>query len=175
MKRPRPVPKTGRSWLVWDAGGVWQVKRLERRGFLRVVSFDWNEVPVRALTPRGRLVRRFSMLKPQSKGVRGTGKLAAEDPLAWKELPRWREFLLAQTYSDGVTERQAGLVIFRADGDGWQFTLKDPTSCTMLKVSARTWDEALLVVEGLLGDPDAPWETDPYESAKRGRSRGRRS
>lgn len=115
------------------------------------------------------------MQKPQPNGVKGTGKLAADDPLAWKGLPGWRKFLLAQEYDGDGGERQAGVVIFKATGDGWQFTLKDVTSCTMLRVSGRTWDEVVMICEGFLTSDGAPWETDPYEAGKRGRSRGRRA
>lgn len=115
------------------------------------------------------------MLKPQATNVKGTGKLAVDDPQAWKGLPGWRKFLLSQEYDGDGGDRQAGVVIFKATGDGWQFTLKDTTSCTMLRVSARTWDEAVLLIEGFLTTAGGPWETDPYEAGKRGRSRGRKA
>lgn len=114
------------------------------------------------------------MLKPQSNGKLGTGKLFVEDPLAFKGLPAWRSFLLDQTYGDGESERLAGVVIFKAGGDGWQFTLKDPTAACMLRVTGRTHDEALLIIEGLLASEKAPWEVDPFEVGRKKRSRGRR-
>lgn len=174
MLRPVVQAKLGRSWLVFVRGGVWRLKRPHRKSPLIVYSFEWRGVGP-SVSPRvAGAMRRLEMFKPQAQAVRGTGKLAVDDPLAFKELPGWRAFLLDQTYRDGVTERQAGVVIFKADGSGWQFTLKDPSSCTMLKLTSRTWDEGLLLLESLLGDEKAPWETDAYEAGKRGRSRGRK-
>lgn len=113
------------------------------------------------------------MLKPATVGVRGTGKLASDDPLAWKELPGWRRFFLEQEYADGAGERLPGVLIVRADGNGWNLVLKDPQAALMLKVCGRTWDEALLLAEAALGDPHAPWESDPYEVNRRKNSRRR--
>jgi hypothetical protein len=113
--------------------------------------------------------------KPVVSGVKGTGKLAADDPAAFKGFPGWRNFFLSQTYEEDSAERQPGLLIVCARNDLWQFTLKEPSSCLMLKLAARTWDEMILLGEAALVDAGAPWESDPYEAAKRGRSRGRRS
>ena len=115
------------------------------------------------------------MIRPNSATVKGTGKLAADDPDAFKGFPRWRGFFLDQVYADGKTERQPGLLILRPTGDGWQWTLKDCASCTMLRYTSRTHDEGILMGEAFLDDENAPWETDPYESAKRAKSRGRKT
>lgn len=114
------------------------------------------------------------MLKPNMEPAVGTGKLACDDPLAFAKLPNWRSFLLDQTYDGGKDARQPGLLIVCARSGSWQWTLKEASSCLMLKVSTRTWDEGVLVIEELLADPKAPWETDAYEAGKKARSRGRR-
>ena len=114
------------------------------------------------------------MLKPNSSVAPGTAKLAADDEMAWKGLPNLRDFFLSQTYRGVDLERSPGLLIMRASKDGWQLTLKETTACAMLRVTGRTLDEAWLLADALLGDPAAPWETDPYEAGKRGRSRGRK-
>lgn len=115
------------------------------------------------------------MLKPQSNGVKGTGKLAADDQLALKELPALRAFFLDQTYAGGQDERLPGVAIIKATGDGWLMVLKDPQSCQMIKLLARSWDEMLLMAESALVDPHAPWETDAYETDRRSKIRKRPS
>lgn len=115
------------------------------------------------------------MIKPGANGVRGTGKLEADDVKAFEGLPHWRNFLMSQVYEGTDEERQPGLVIFKATGDGWFFTLKDPSSCLMLKFTGRTFDEALLLGEELLSGNNAAWEADSYEQAKRARSRQKKS
>lgn len=175
MHRPVCRPKLGTSYLSRWKGLVWRVGRATRHGYLRVLDCQWENPE---LSGPGRLyfvAKGIAVLKPQTNGVKGTGKLAADDATAFKSLPNWRAFFLHQTYDDGVTERQPGLLIIKPTGDGWQWTLKDPTSCTMLRVQSRTWDEGMTLVEGLLGSATCPWETDPYEAGKRSRSRGRKA
>lgn len=111
------------------------------------------------------------MMKPNATSAKGTGKLAVDDPMAWKGFPNVRGFFLDQTYGADESERSPGLMILKATADGWQWTLKEVTSCLMLRFSSRTFDEGVLLAEAFLGDPNAPWETDPYEAGKRGRSR----
>jgi hypothetical protein len=113
------------------------------------------------------------MLKPQSNGVIGTGKLAVEDPQALKDQPNLRGFFLNQTYDDGTTDREAGVLIIKPTGDGWSFTVKDPSAAVMMRVCGRTWAETWVLVESLLGNAKAPWEVDPFELGKRKRGRGR--
>jgi hypothetical protein len=119
------------------------------------------------------LCERVTMIKPGSNGVKGTGKLANDDTLALKELPALRGFFLDQCYTGTTTERLPGVMIVKACGDGWSWTLKDPTSCVMMRMLSRTWDEGLMLLEAALWTEDAPWEADPYEAARRGKKRGK--
>lgn len=120
-----------------------------------------------------KVLRKIVMLKPQSNGVKGAGKLEAEDKGALGSTPNLRSFFLSQFYADGETERESGVLIIKPTGDGWAFTIKDPTAAVMMRVVGRTWDETWLLVEGLLANPQAPWEVDPFEVGKRKRGRRR--
>lgn len=95
------------------------------------------------------------------------GLLAAQDLLAFKNLPNWRGFFLNQTYDDGVTERIGGTLVVKAAVNEWQWTLKEVSSCLMLRLSTRTWDEGIMLLEELLGAKEAPWQPDPWEQARK--------
>lgn len=175
MQRPRARQKYGRSYLLDALGHHWRVQRLSRSSPLSVVHW-WYE-PSRTCCRRGvqALAEVLRMMKPGAAVAKGTGKLAADDALAFKELPGWRSFFLDQTYGQDEQDRQPGLLIVGVRGGQWQWTIKEPTLCLMLKWSSRTWDEGLLLGEAFLNSTEAPWETDPYESGKRARSRKRGS
>lgn len=111
------------------------------------------------------------MLKPNKPESNGTGKLAVDDPSAFKEMPALRGFFLDQTYGADESERTGGLLILKATRDGWQWTLKETAVCLMLRFTSRTFDEGLALAEGFLKTPNAPWETDSYEASKRSKSR----
>lgn len=115
------------------------------------------------------------MLKPNGSAAKGTGKLAATDEKSWATLPALRSFFLDQTYGSDDAPRDPGCMIVRCTSDGWHCTLKEPSQCLMLKVVGRTWDEMVLLANAFLLDPHAPWETDPYETSRRSRTRKRGS
>lgn len=174
MLRPKPRPKTQSVLWVTCRELTWGLFRQYRHKHLQVVKFHYQRTSWAVKNPWRRWGEKFAMMKPNGSVAKGTGKLAVDDVEAWKELPRWRAFFLDQEYTSDGGERQPGLLIMRATADGWQVTLKEPSLCLMLKFTGRTWAETLLLGEALLGDPSAPWETDPYESAKRAKSRGKR-
>lgn len=116
----------------------------------------------------------LDMLKPNNVGVaRGTAKLAADDPDAWKGLANLRAFFVDQVYADGESEREPGCLIVKATSQGWLWLLKEPSQALMLRVQGRTWDEACLIADAFLGDPEAPWEIDPYEAGRRAKKKSR--
>jgi len=106
------------------------------------------------------------MHRPTSDGS-AVGGLAHTDPAAWAEWPAIRSFLLERRYAESEVEREPGVIVVSSDPLRWTWILKDPTAATQLRVSGATWDELIILSEGLLSDKRAPWVPDPYAAAKR--------
>nr|CRY97180.1 hypothetical protein [uncultured prokaryote] len=107
------------------------------------------------------------MKRPEPKALKGQYPLAEMDVKAFTGLPNLRSFFMDAEYSDGGGERQQGQAIIRAEPGRWCLTLKEPTTCQMMYLSAPNWAELLKLADGLLGSPDAPWATDTWAVAKK--------
>jgi hypothetical protein len=79
----------------------------------------------------------------------------------WPKLPALREFLTATKYDDG-TPRTPGYVTVRNRVSTFEVTVYDVDGCCRLSSRAGKLDDALSLVEQLLGVEDAPWEPDRY-------------
>lgn len=167
MYRPRVSSKTRLVLWCHSSFGVVKCQRVKpRQAWVVYVHFVTSSPGVR-WSKWLRTLGVGRVKKPSAVVVVGTGKLAADDASAFKELPLLRDFFLAQTYSDGTSERLPGTAILSARAGKWFIVMKDPSSCTMLKVSADTLDELWVDVELLLDATDAPWEHDPFEAARK--------
>lgn len=173
MKRVWPRSRRHKLHTVWFGGCRWELKRFVWRTPWRVDEFHFSHESIRLGRRVSRCLWSFTMLKPNQVGLRGTGKLANDDPDSWKGLPGWRAFFLDQTYGLDLEEREPGVLIVRPTAEGWAFTLKEPSLCLMLKVCGRTWDESVLLAEALLTTEGAPWEADSYEQQRRAKIRKR--
>lgn len=79
------------------------------------------------------------------------------------KLPGLRAFLAETAYDDG-SARTPGYVTIRNRAIAYEVTVYDPDSGARLSARGPTLDQALGLVEQLLGVADAPWERDQYLS-----------
>lgn len=77
------------------------------------------------------------------------------------KLPLLREWLTATSYEDSGIRLPGALRLTTRDAL-WHLTLTDPDACARLLVSDPSLDRSLLLLEQLLGVPEAPWQLDPY-------------
>lgn len=80
---------------------------------------------------------------------------------------------LAVTRYDDGDPRQPGWVTMKTQGSIWQCVAKDPDGAASLLATGQTIDDAIALLELLLGAPDAPWEADRF--LMKGRSPGKKS
>lgn len=64
-------------------------------------------------------------------------------------------------YDDGDA-RKPGWITLKTMGSAWVLEAKDPDSCCRMTASADTLDNALTMLDLLLGSEEAPWEPDPW-------------
>lgn len=98
-------------------------------------------------------------------GPRGAAQGPKPTSTILGKLPALREFLSATTYEDG-TNRTVGNLRIGSQGRLWEMTLQDPDALARLTVREEDCDKCLLLLEQLLGVPEAPWETDRYLAEK---------
>lgn len=78
--------------------------------------------------------------------------------------------LTETAYEDGGS-RQVGWLTVRARGGQWECVLKDPDSSSSLSASASKLDEALALLEQLVGADPAPWQHDPFLAQRKPKKR----
>jgi len=111
--------------------------------------------------------KKLSMKRQEAIGLKGValpGPAATSTILA--KLPAIREYLSCTEYDD-KSARQVSALRITSRGTTWMLTLTDPDRCARLCVSDTSLDKALLLMEQLVGVPEAPWEPDPYELERR--------
>jgi len=64
-------------------------------------------------------------------------------------------------YDDGDA-RKPGWIVLKTLGSAWMLEAKDPDTCARLTASAGTFDDALTLMDLLLGSEQAPWEPDQW-------------
>jgi hypothetical protein len=77
------------------------------------------------------------------------------------KVPMIREWLHSTAYEDG-SPRQPGYMTIRNKVTVMEVTMYDPDAGARLPVRAATLDQALVLLEQLLGVEEAPWEPDRY-------------
>lgn len=91
------------------------------------------------------------------------------------KLPALREFITATKYEDN-TPREPGYFTVRNRVTTFEVTVYDPDSASRISARGKTLDEALGLVEQLIGVEEAPWEPDAYlaqlAAKKRPRKKG---
>lgn len=73
-------------------------------------------------------------------------------------------------YEDG-DPRKPGWVTIKTMGAAWVVEAKDPDACARLTATADTLDNALVLVDMLLGAEEAPWENDPWLKRQGGKTK----
>lgn len=64
-------------------------------------------------------------------------------------------------YDDGDA-RKPGWIVLKTLGSAWMLEAKDPDTCCRMTASAGTLDDALTLMDLLLGSEQAPWEPDQW-------------
>lgn len=64
-------------------------------------------------------------------------------------------------YDDGEP-RTPGWVVIKTLGSAWVIEAKDPDACARMTATGDTLDNALALLDMLLGSEEAPWEADPW-------------
>jgi hypothetical protein len=105
--------------------------------------------------------------KPEPKKLKGQYPLSDLDQKGFAGLPNLRSFFMDAEYSGDGGERSQGQMIIRAEPGRWCLTLKEPTSCQQMYVSAPNWSELLKIADAMLGSPEAPWAEDTWAAAKK--------
>lgn len=89
------------------------------------------------------------------------------------KLPALREFLTATTYDD-ASPRTPGYFTIRNRVTTFEVTVYDPDSGSRLSCRGPKLDDALSLIEQLLGVAEAPWETDAWLTEQLLRKRKRK-
>lgn len=109
-------------------------------------------------------IGRLTVKRREALGLSGVAPApAASTSVIWSKLPAVREWLCCTEYDDKSIRVPGALRVTTRDGV-WALTLTDPDACARLLVSDPSLDKALLLMEQLLGVPEAPWQADPYAS-----------
>lgn len=100
----------------------------------------------------------------------GPKHLAAAETTTFHSLMNLIEHCIVTRYDDGDA-RQPGWLQIKTVGSAWQVTCKDPDTCQQMVTHGQTLDEALALADLLLGTDSAPWETDTWAKARKGKNR----
>jgi hypothetical protein len=114
-------------------------------------------------------------MKRRTVGVAGPNasgalQLAALETKVLSGFPTVISHLTTVRYEDGEP-RQPGIILLASQGAAYVLTAKDPDSCAQLRCVGQNFDDALALLELLLGAEDAPWEIDRWamDRARKGR------
>lgn len=91
----------------------------------------------------------------------------------WPKLPAIREFISATKYDDG-TPRTPGYITVRNRVTMYEVTMYDPDGAARICTRAPKLDDALSLMEQLLGVEDAPWEHDRYLAEQQAKQKPRK-
>lgn len=86
------------------------------------------------------------------------------------KLPNLVAHCCVTKYEDG-DPRKPGWLTLKTMGAAWVVEAKDPDACARLTATADTLDNALVLVDMLLGAEEAPWENDPWLKRQGGKSK----
>jgi len=75
-------------------------------------------------------------------------------------------------YEDG-TARKPGWWTLKTMGSAWVVEVKDPDTCSVLRVVQQTVDDALVLACKLLDSDDAPWEPDQWLRQQASKGKGK--
>lgn len=98
--------------------------------------------------------------------VKGSGldaprHLAAVESNLFAQLGSIVAHLAVTRYDDG-DPRKTGWVTVKTQGAMWVVTAKDPDAAASITATGQTLDDALCLLDLLLGAEEAPWEPDAY-------------
>jgi len=91
----------------------------------------------------------------------GPTNLAAVESTVLGSMPAFIAHCAVTRYEDGDA-RKVGWINITTRGGMWQITAKDPDSAASITATGQTLDDALALIDLLLGADDAPWESDAY-------------
>jgi hypothetical protein len=167
--RPRRWLPRGRSffWLLTRDHRI-GMHAVYRKGICRVSYYARHWSPGGAAS-NPLWVGRYPNMKKVKLGDRGAVRhlAALESEVLRDHMPVVEQLALLQ-YEDG-TPRQGGYLGVYVDGSAWVLIVKDRDAGAQLRITGRTFDEALGTLALMLGAEDAPWEVDPNARQKGGR------
>jgi len=91
----------------------------------------------------------------------GPSHLAAVESNVLTQFPSFIAHCAVTRYEDGDA-RRVGWINITTRGGAWQITAKDPDAAASITAVGQTLDDALALIDLLLGSEDAPWESDAY-------------
>lgn len=128
--------------------------------------------PVTLTTYRGVRVARVCNFTPPERHVKKKNQSVAGGDSPFKHLAAMESKVLdkffnlvahcAITKYDDGDPRRPGWITLKTMGSAWVLEAKDPDSCSRMTASAGTLDDALTLLDLLLGSEEAPWEPDPW-------------
>lgn len=173
MHKPRMHARVVRAHTVHLWGCRWELWRQSPHEPAIVLALQVPPPGMGLGGWRDRLVRRVALKKPQARAASKSSPLKEEDTLGLKELPGLRGFFLDTLYTDGSGEREPGSMTIRGGVTSWSCTLREPSACTQVNFTARTWDEMLLLAEACCTDDNTLWEHDAWAASRRPRKKGK--
>lgn len=107
----------------------------------------------------------------RSKGDRTPVHQAAVETTILEKVPQVVAHLTHTVYEDG-SARQTGTITLRTRGGSWVAEARDFDAGARLIAHAQSCDDALALLDLLLGSEDAPWEPDRYiQESKNGKKK----
>lgn len=168
VHRPRRwLPRGGSAWRL-HLRTVWvDLYHYPHRGYYpRASSTDsgvsWSPYPCPEWG--GLKMKRKVISQGIAKG--GQKSLVSQDTKAFGKFPAVMSHIGDVVYDDG-SPRKPGTVTVRTLGTSWQLIAKDPDAGAQLVALGQTVDEAMILLDRLLGAEDAPWELDPFAGGGR--------
>lgn len=171
-KRPRQWVRGAGSWLSLKWGckilNIWYEPHWGYAVF-DVVTFEGSEVrDVQYFPDLG------DMMKRKSVGVTAAGSphthLAPVESNILDKCPNIVAHCAVTRYDD-ATARQPGWVTLKTMGSAWVLEAKDPDAAARVTATGDTLDNAIALLELLLGAEETPWESDPWLRQRAGKAK----
>jgi len=137
------------------------------RGYYARRMWKAGTLPVNGVyfpPPECLMKRRVVSSAAPSPGV--ASHLAAIESVMLTPVPNIVAHLAVTRYDDG-TPRQPGWLTVRTEGVSWKVIAKDPDGQCSLTAIAQSVDDALALMDLMLGAEDAPWEPDRWMMDKK--------
>lgn len=171
-RRPcRWLKRKGAYYAIGWPGKVLNLWYSPRHGYRPIDLFSVTDGRVTGVEYWPALETNVKKIKVGASGGSSMARhLAPVESNILDKLPNLIAHCAVTKYEDG-DPRKPGWVTVKTMGAAWVVEAKDPDACARLTATADTLDNALVLVDMLLGAEEAPWENDPWLKRQGGKTK----